>query len=121
MKRKVYESDLSDAEWKVFYSILLSKVKATKKQKYELREIANALYYIEKTGCQWAMLPHDFPPYKAVWYHYSRWKKLGIFEAFITAQTTQTETVIVDCRSVKTCNAPKDSTHFDNGKKNTGL
>jgi transposase len=46
----------------------------------EYREILNAIYYINKTGVQWAYLPHDFPPYTTVNYHYMKFVKSGLFE-----------------------------------------
>jgi putative transposase len=43
-------------------------------------EIVNALLYILKSGCQWEMLPHDFPPWADVYDHYRRWKRDGTLE-----------------------------------------
>lgn len=74
-KRKSYPSDLSYA----IIEPLLPK-SGTKKNQYDLRDVVDALFYLNKTGCQWRMLPNDFPPYVTVSYHYHKWKKMGVWE-----------------------------------------
>lgn len=43
-------------------------------------DIMNAIMYMVKTGCQWRMLPKDFPPYNTVFYYFNKWKLEGVFE-----------------------------------------
>lgn len=43
----------------------------------------NAIMYILKTGCQWRMLPKDFPPYNTVFYYFNKWKHEGVFEGLM--------------------------------------
>ena len=38
-----------------------------------MRSVVNAILYILVTGCQWAMLPKDYPNYNRVYYHFRRW------------------------------------------------
>lgn len=45
-----------------------------------MRELFNGLRYVVKTGCQWRMLPHDFPPWSAVYQQARRWMQAGFFE-----------------------------------------
>lgn len=45
-----------------------------------MREVINAILYLNKTGCQWRMLPNDFPPWKTVYDHYRRMKLRGAWE-----------------------------------------
>lgn len=40
-----------------------------------MREILNAILYVVHTGCQWALLPHDFPPWYSVYYRFNKWRK----------------------------------------------
>jgi putative transposase len=35
--------------------------------------VCNAIYYQLKTGCQWNLLPHDFPPSSTVYFYYRKW------------------------------------------------
>ncbi len=47
---------------------------------YPRREIVNAIFYLLRTGCAWRLLPHDFPPWRIVYYYFWRWRKAGIWE-----------------------------------------
>ena len=79
MVRQPYPSDLSDAEWALLETQLV--VTGGRPLKYSLREIANAVFYRLRTGCQWRYLPHDFPPWKNVYYHVTISKKLAAWVA----------------------------------------
>jgi transposase len=69
--RKRYPSDLSDAEWNIIEPLLPDdKYKLGGLQKTPLRDIMDAIFYINRTGCQWRYLPNDFPPWQTVYYHY---------------------------------------------------
>ncbi|WP_372365327.1 transposase [Candidatus Uabimicrobium sp. HlEnr_7] len=63
MDRKQYKSDLNGLQWETLSKYFDKVEGAGRKPKYELREIINAVMYMTKTGCQWRMLPNDFPPY----------------------------------------------------------
>ena len=83
-----YPSDLTDAEWIVLKNILLKELpeykNGRKKDIEELRDICDAIYYLNKTGVQWEYLPNDYPPHTTVSYHYNKWKRLGLFEKLNT-------------------------------------
>ena len=113
MPRKPYATDLSDAQWE----ILLPQVEKPAShggthRKHPLREIVNALLYVAKTGCQWRMIPHDFPPWDAVYDHYRRWKRDGTLERLHDALRIQVRVaaereptpsaVILDSQSAQT-------------------
>ena len=63
-----YSTNLTDKQWQVTEKILNPH---HRKRKYPLRETMNAIMYIVKTGCQWRMLPKDFPPYNTVFYYFN--------------------------------------------------
>ncbi|MHB9148017.1 MAG: transposase [Candidatus Amoebophilus sp.] len=46
-----------------------------KRRKYSQRMLINAVFYLIKTGCQWRMLPKDYPPWKTVYSFYKRAKE----------------------------------------------
>jgi len=79
---KKYPSDLTDEEWKLVEECLHREEEITvgRPLEVDLRRMWNAILYINKTGCQWAYLPHDFPPPTTVNYHYTKWMKSGFFE-----------------------------------------
>ena len=82
MPDKRYPSDLTDEEWAVVKECLrLEEGKGVGRPlEVELRRVWDAILYINKTGCQWAYLPHDFPPRTTVNYHYMKWMTSGLFE-----------------------------------------
>lgn len=71
-----YESDLTDKQWEEIEGFFPSG----NKSKYYKRSMVEAVLYIVKTGCQWRMLPHDYPPYTAVWSFYRRAKNDGTWD-----------------------------------------
>lgn len=72
-----YPTDLTEKQWQVIKNILDQQ---ERKRKHPLREIMNAILYINKTGCQWRMLPSDFAPWQTVYYYFSKWKRESVFE-----------------------------------------
>ena len=70
-----YPSDLSDEEWFIVEPILEKANPYTtgRRRKVDLREVLNAIFYLNKTGCQWRYLPKCFPSYTLVSYYYHQW------------------------------------------------
>jgi len=103
-----YDTDLTDSQWEYIKPF----VNPERKRKYCLRNIINALLYLEKTGCQWRMLPRDFPKWNAVYRYFEIWirNKLWIrlkehlHEQFREEQQHHRcpSLAIVDSQSVKT-------------------
>ena len=71
-----FESDLTDEQWEETEEIFSSG----NKSEHHKRSMVEAVLYIVKTGCQWRMLPHDYPPYTAVWSFYRRAKNDGTWD-----------------------------------------
>jgi len=102
-----------------------------RKRKYDLREIVNGTLYLVKTGCQWRMLPGDFPKWQIVYYYFSMWKKneIGeqIHESLVekirkTAGKNEDPTAgIIDAQSVKSTLVSSQDKWFDAGKKIKGI
>ena len=79
MTRNSYSTDLTDAEWGLLQPFMPADKVLGRKRTIDLREILNAIYYLIRTGCQWRMLPHDFPAWQTVYYYFSGWRKDGIW------------------------------------------
>lgn len=54
-----------------------------RKRKYDLRVIWNAIHYVVKTGCQWRLLPSNFPKWHLVYYYYSKWSDLELYDLIL--------------------------------------
>lgn len=80
-KRQAYPSDLSDDEWMVIRPLLPSPKGLGHPREVDLREILNAIFYVQRSGCQWEMLPHDLPPYSTVYGYFRKWQRKGIWQA----------------------------------------
>lgn len=82
---KRYASDLSDQEFAILAPLVAQKSGSGKRRTVNIREILNAIFYRVRTGCQWRMLPSDFPPWNHVWYYYRTWRNDGTLEQINTS------------------------------------
>ncbi len=78
--RKPYPSDVTDGEWAFLLPYFPLMREDAPQREYPLRALFNAMRYVVKTGCQWRFLPHDFPPWSAVYQQVRRGKDAGVFE-----------------------------------------
>lgn len=76
----MYESDVTDAEWDLIEHYFRPQDARGADPIHAKRDVVNAIFYLNKTGCQWRMLPSDFPPWKTVYDHYSNWNRRRIWE-----------------------------------------
>ena len=99
--------------------------------RYELREIVNAIFYQNRTGCQWAYLPHDLPPKSATYYYFALWRDDGTDQAIHDLLRCQARekagraedptAVVLDTQSIRAANhVPAATTGKDAAKKGAG-
>ena len=81
MTRKPYDSDLTDEQWYLLQPFLEQRDAQGRgrPRRVATREVVNAIVYLNKTGCQWRSLPHDFPAWSVVYYYFSKWRKAGVW------------------------------------------
>jgi len=75
-----YASDLTDAEWGLIEPHMPAAKPLGRPREIELRAVLDAILYIARTGCQWRMLPKDFPPFTTVQGYFYDWRDDGLFE-----------------------------------------
>ncbi|MBY5436778.1 transposase, partial [Rhizobium leguminosarum] len=74
-----YASDLTDREWGLISPCLPEPRRLGRPRSTDLREVVNALLYIATTGCQWRMMPKDFPPFTTVQSYFYEWRATGLW------------------------------------------
>ncbi|WP_328879184.1 IS5 family transposase [Streptomyces sp. NBC_00299] len=137
-ERKPYPSDLSDARWALIEPTLTAWRKARldrrptgQPAKVDLRDVFNAILYVNRTGIPWKYLPHDFPNHGTVYAYYAAWRDEGIFAQLNYDQTglarvkegrkPEPTASVIDTQSVKTStNVPVTSQGTDAAKKIVG-
>ncbi len=112
MKRKHYTSDLTDQEWAILAPLIPPAKPGGRPRTTDMREVLNAIFYVLKTGCQWANLPGDFPPYSTVFDYYNTWRKDKVWSGLnerLREQVREAEgrestpsAAVLDSQSVKT-------------------
>jgi putative transposase len=122
-----YTTSVSNNQWQIMSKFLDLK----RTRKYDLREIVNAIFYLVKSGCQWRLLPSDFPKWQIVYYYFSLWKKNEIWEQIhellvetirkIAGKNEEPTVGIIDAQSVKSTLVSCEDKGFDAGKKIKGI
>ena len=75
-----YSTDLTDKQWSIIRALFRREKRKKHLKKHTKRELVNAVLYLTKTGCQWSLLPKDFPNYKTVFSFYNRAIKSGLWQ-----------------------------------------
>jgi transposase len=73
-------SDLTDGKWALIEPHMPAAKRLGRPRATELRAVLDAILYIARTGCQWRMLPKDFPPFTTVQGYFYDWRDSGLFE-----------------------------------------
>lgn len=130
MTRAAYPSDLDEEMYHFVVPYLVLKPEYAPQRKYPLREVINALFWIARTGSQWAYLPHDFPPHKLVHEQAMRWFERGCFETLLhdlrllarqeALRDAEPTAVIIDSRTLQSTPESGHRAGYDGAKKRNG-
>lgn len=124
-----YASDCTDKEWDIIAPDLAQTPGPGRKRTVNLRQVVNAIFYRVRTGCQWRMLPKEFPDWRHVWYYYKKWTADGTWERLndllrrrlrqLVGKEPDPSLAILDSQSVKATEAG-GVRGYDGGKQING-
>jgi putative transposase len=86
--RKPYPSDMTDQQWQLIEPLIPVHT-VGRPRTVDMREVVNAIFYVNRSGCQWDMLPHDFPPKSTVYDHFAQWRDDGTWQRIMDALRQQ--------------------------------
>ncbi len=109
---QLYPTDLTDAQWAVLAPLIPPPKAGGRPRTLDMRQVVNAIFYIDRAGCQWRMLPREYPNWKTVYWYFTRWQDDGTWEQITDALRRQLRrklgrqpepsAAILDSQSVKT-------------------
>ena len=128
--RKPYPTDVSDEEWAFLAPYLTLMREDAPQRQHALRELFNGLRFIARTGLQWRYMPHDLPPWHAVYQQTRRWLDADVFSAIIAdlrelirlgeGRSAQPSAMILDSRTLRSTPESGARAGYDGYKRTKG-
>jgi len=107
-----YPTDLTEAEWTLLAPLIPMAKSGGRPRTTDMREVLNAIFYVLRGGCQWRLLPKEFPPHQTVYHYFRTWRYAGVWEQMhdtlrgdlreASGRTREPSAGIIDSQTVKT-------------------
>jgi transposase len=128
--RKQYPSDVSDEEWAFVAPYLALVPEDAPQREHDLREVFNGLRWVVRTGSPWRYMPHDLPPWEAVYQQTQRWLKAGVFVEMVhdlrvllrlsEGRAPEPTAAILDSRTLRSTPESGSRGGYDGAKRKKG-
>jgi transposase len=125
-----YASDVTDREWALIAPLLPAARRGGRRRSTCLRQVVNAIFYLLQAGCQWRMLPRDFPPRGTVYGYFRAWIASEVWAHVYDVLYRRTRELegrdesptaaIIDSQSMKTGAEAREMVGYDAGKRIKG-
>lgn len=130
MERKAYPSDVTDEEWALVAPYLTLMTEDAPQRTHSLREVFNGLRWIVRAGASWRLMPHDLPPWEAVYQQTQRWLQADVFAAIVhdlrellrvaAGRTAQPSASVLDSRTLQSTPESGARAAYDGAKRRKG-
>ena len=116
--RKAYVTDLTDEQWAILEPLIPPAKPGGRRREVDMREVLNSIFYLDRAGCQWELLPQDPLPKSTVFEYFARWRDDGTWQKCVDALRVQVRVqegrdptpraACIDTQSVKTTEIGED-------------
>ncbi len=130
MARRPYPSDVTDEEWEFVVPYLTLMTADAPQREHDLREVFDAMRWVVRTGSPWRYMPHDLPPWQAVYQQAQRWLAAGVFEAMtqdlrrilrvLAGRDEEPTAAVFDSRTLRSTPESGNRAGYDGAKKTRG-